>query len=127
MNKYHGVIIEESLESKAILKKIKIISTKVAPVTERDQTPWINQWTLHAVEIPESEAKNIAEEISKSLDPQHGGSWYADFKNSTHHYIIYRHKIFFINRKSQKEYDAAKEYGINLGIPEYQINFKATS
>lgn len=123
MENYQGVIIEESLENKEILKKIKIISTKVAPVTKRDQTPWINQWTLHTVEIPENEANNIAEEISESLERAHGGSWYADFKNDTHHYIIFRDRIFYIDRKSKKQYDEAKHYGISLGIPEYQVNF----
>lgn len=125
MNNYQGVIIEESLESKAVLKKIKIISTKVAPVTERDQTPWINQWTLHTVEIPISEMKDIAEEISQSLDRTHGGSWYADFKNETHHYIIFRNKIFYIERKNQEQYDEARRYGISLGIPKHQVSFKA--
>jgi len=75
-----GVIIKESLENKSILKKVKILSTENEKVTERHQTPWLSQWTLHTVEIPESKAKGIVEEISKSLDPKHSGSWVADFK-----------------------------------------------
>ena len=34
MENYQGVIIEESLENKEVLKKIKIISTKVEPITD---------------------------------------------------------------------------------------------
>ncbi|PJB88103.1 hypothetical protein CO083_03505 [Candidatus Roizmanbacteria bacterium CG_4_9_14_0_8_um_filter_34_12] len=123
MKNYQGVIIEESLESKEVLKKIKIISTKVEPITNEHKTPWLSQWTLHTVKIPDNEAKEIAEEISKSLDRNHGGSWYADFKNDTHHYIIFRDKIFYIDRKSKEQYDEAKSYGISLGIPEYQVDF----
>jgi len=123
MNNYKGVIIEESLENKEVLKKVKIISTKVEKVTEEHKTPWLSQWTLHTVEIPENEAKEIAEEISNSLDCAHSGSWYADFKNNTHHYIIFRNKIFYIDRKSKEQYDEAKRYGISLGIPEYQVDF----
>lgn len=125
MNNYKGVIIEESLEDKGVLKKVKIISTKVEQVTDEHKTPWLSQWTLHTVEIPENEAKEIAEEISSSLDRAHGGSWYADFKNNTHHYIIFRNKIFYIDRKSKEQYDEAKLYGISLGIPEYQVDFHA--
>ena len=123
MENYQGVIIEESLENKEVLKKIKIISTKVEPITDEHKTPWLSQWTLHVVEIPDNEAKEIAEGISKSLDRNHGGSWYADFKNDTHHYIIFRDKIFYIDRKRKEQYDEAKSYGISLGIPEYQVDF----
>lgn len=123
MNNYKGVIIEESLASKDVLKKIKIISTEVEKITNEHQTPWLSQWTLHTVEIPESEAQVVAEKISKSLDYSHDSSWYADYKNDTHHYIIFRDKIFYVDRKSKEQYDEVKRYGILLGIPEYQVDF----
>jgi hypothetical protein len=121
MTNYKGVVIEESLENKDVFRKVKILSTKVVKVVEKHKTPWLSQWTLHDVEIAEAAA--IAEKISKSLDRNHGGSWYADFKNDTHHYIIFCDKIFYIDRKSKKQYDEAKSYGISLGIPEYQVDF----
>ena len=125
MTNYKGVIIEESLADKDILKKVKIISTKIEKVTAKHRTPWFTQWTLRTVEVPANEAQEIAEEISKSLDPEHGGSWYADFKNDKNHYIIFRHKIFLIDIHSQEQYDQARQYGLSLGIPEYQVDFKA--
>ncbi|MCX6741622.1 MAG: hypothetical protein NTX24_00380 [Candidatus Pacearchaeota archaeon] len=76
MSDYTGVIIEESLENVSILKKIKIIKTKVEKVTEKHKTPWLKKWTLHTVEIEENKAKKITEEISHSLESKH--SWYAD-------------------------------------------------
>lgn len=118
---YKGVIIEESLENKDILKDVKISDTKVEEVVEEHKTPWIKQWTLHTVEIPENQAKDVAEKISKTLDSKH--DWYADFKNDTHHYIIFRDKVFYIDLKSKEQYDEAKNYGISLGIPEYQVDF----
>jgi hypothetical protein len=118
---YKGVTIEESLEDKSVLKDVKILSTKVEPVTEKHKTPWIKQWTLHTVEVSESEAEVIAERISKALEGEH--NWYADFKNDTTHFIIFRGKVFKINRKSKRQYDEAKAYGIALGIPEYQVDF----
>lgn len=123
MKNFQGVIIKESLENKDVLKKVKIISTKVEKVTDEHKTPWLSQWTLHTVEIPENEAQAIAEEISKSLDYSHNSSWYADYKNDTHHYIIFRDKIFYIDRTSKEQYDEAKRYGILLGIPKYQVDF----
>lgn len=118
---YKGVIIEESLENKGILKDVKVLETKVEEATEEHKTPWVKQWTLHTVEIPENQAENIAGKISKALDSEH--NWYADFKNDTHHYIIFRDKVFFVDRRSKEQYDEAKKYGISLGIPEYQVDF----
>ena len=118
---YTGVIIEESLENKDILKDVKILETKVEEATEEHKTPWVKQWTLHTVEIPENEVQNIAGKISKALDSKH--NWYADFKTDTHHYIIFRDKVFFVDRHSKEQYDEAKKYGISLGIPEYQVDF----
>jgi len=76
---------------------------------------------LHNVEISEEYAEKIVEEISKSLDSKH--NWYADFKDGKTHFIIFRNKIFKIKRTSKEQYDKAKEYGISLGIPEYQVDF----
>ncbi len=121
MTKFIGVIIEESLENKDVLYKVKIIETKIEQVTEEHKTPWIKQWTLHTVEIPEGQAKIIAIELSKSLDSKH--NWYADFKDEIHHYIIFSNKVFYINRTSKEQYDKAKDYGISLGIPAYQVDF----
>lgn len=118
---YRGTIIEESLGDPGILKSVKIIETKVEQVTETHKTPWLKKWTIHTVEIPEAKAADIADRIEKVLDSEH--PWYADFKNVETHYIIFRNKTFRVNRKSEAEYRAAKEYGISLGIPEYQVDF----
>jgi hypothetical protein len=118
---YKGVIIEESLRNKDVFSRVKILSTKVEQVVEKHKTPWLKQWTLHTVEISESEAENIAKEISKALDLEH--VWYADFKNEITHFIIFRNKVFKIDITSKEQYDKAKEYGISLGIPEYQVDF----
>lgn len=118
---YTGVIIEESLENKHLLKDIKISSTKVEGVIERHKTPWIKQWTLYTVEILENQADHIAEKISKALDSKH--SWYADFKNDSFHYIIFRDKFFKVDRSKKKQYDDAVKFGLSLGIPDYQLDF----
>lgn len=120
---FKGVIIEESLGDKSILKSIKILSTKVEEVTEKHKTPWLKQWTKYSIEIPEEKADEIAQEISKSLDYSHGSAWYADFKSDQYHYIIYKNKIFKVDRSKPEEYQAATDYGISLGIPDYQVDF----
>ena len=119
-----GVVIEESLEDKNVLNEVTILSTKIEKVTERHKTPWIKQWTVHRVEIPMGKEREIAKSLSESLDSQH--AWYADFKNDMHHFIIFRNKIFSVDRANRTQYDEAKKYGLSLGIPEYQVDFHPT-
>ena len=71
---YKGVIIEESLENKDILKDVKISETKIEEVIEEHKTPWIKQWTLHTVEIPENQADNLECPMTLHI--------------SLHHYIV---------------------------------------
>ena len=120
---YQGIIIEESLEDKDVLKEMNIIKTKVDIVTEKHQTPYLEQWTMHTVYIPEEQAKDIAEKISKSLSSDHSDDWYADFKNDKTHFIIFKNKVFCIDRTSKQQYEEARKYGISIGIPEYQVDF----
>ena len=124
MNSYTGVIIEESLENTDVLQRVAITASQVEPVTDRHKTPWLSQWTLRWVEIPEAEAQAVAAELSRSLDRGHAGSWYADFRNDTHHFVIFRDKVFFVDRRSREQYQAAIRYGISLGIPEHQLDFR---
>lgn len=121
---YQGTIIEESLKDKSVLSDIKILSTRVSSVTEKDKTPWLTQWTLHTVEIDESKAEEVASKISTLIDIEHG-SWYADYKNDDYHYIIFPDKIFKIDRTKKEQYDEATKHGLSLGIPNYQLDYSA--
>lgn len=123
-DKYTGIIIEESLEKKEVLKKVKIVKTKIEKVTESHKTPWIRQWTLHTVEIQENQALIVAKDLSQSLDSKH--SWYADFKNNQYHYIIFHNKVFKVDRSKKEQYTKVTEYGVSLGIPDYQLDFSPT-
>ena len=124
MGNFKGTIIEESLENKNVLKKVKIIKTRIEKVTEKHKIHWIKQWTLHSVEISENQADLIAKELSQSLDSEH--DWYADFKNEETHYIIFRNKVFKINRKNKNKYDEATRYGISLVFQNIKSIFRPT-
>lgn len=119
--RYKGIVIEESLQDLTILKQLKILSTKVERVVESHQTPWLKQWTLHTVEIGEGDAQNVADKLSAALDSEH--DWYADFRNDKFHFIIFRDKVFKVDRDKPEEYEKVKEYGVSLGIPDYQLDF----
>jgi len=118
---YEGMIIEESLENIHILSQVKILETKVEPVTDEHKTPWVNKWTLHTIEIEENKADEISSIISKALDTEH--DWYVDYRNYKFHYVIYSDKVFKIDRSKSYLYEEIKKYGLSKGIPEYQLDF----
>lgn len=121
MNDFTGTIIGQSLSDQNILKKVKIIKTDIEPVTPEHRTPWLTQWTIHSIEIDEITAKEIAHELSHTLEKEH--NWYTDFKNNDTHYIIFTEKIFSIDRRHPEQYQNAVKYGLSLGIPQYQLDF----
>jgi hypothetical protein len=120
-NNFIGSIIEESLANKDVLEKIKITGTRIEKVTEKHKTPWLKKWTVYKVEISPEKVAKIATELSECLDSAH--NWYADFKNDKLHFIVFRNRVFRIDTASKEQYDKAKNYGISLGIPEYQLDF----
>ena len=124
MNDYQGIIIEESLLDTSVLKGLKILSTEVEAATPEHQSH-VPQWTMHTVQIPEGQAEAVAQRISVSLDGAH--RWYADFKNTSRHYIIFKDKVFDIDRTSREQYDEAKKHAekaYELGYPVYGLRDK---
>lgn len=119
---YKGTIIEESLKNPGVLLRIKILETRVEETTPEHQTPWLSQWTLHTVEIQESEADAVAEQLRRNIETSHS-TWYIDYKNPQRHYIIFPEKTFVVDRARPEEYKEATAYGISLGIPEHQLDF----
>ena len=119
MNSYRGDIIEESLSDKGILKEVNIISTRVEKVTDEHQTPWLSQWTLDTIEVSDKQADNLAEKLSKALDPEHG--WYIDYRNDKYHYVIFKNRVFKLDRSKKSDYDEMIKYGLSVGTPDYQL------
>ncbi len=119
---FRGTIIEESLADPSVLEEVKIISTAVEKVTPSHHTPHVTRWTLHTVLVSVRDARKVAEDIRRALDTVHG-HWYVDFKNAVTHYIIYAEKVFVVDRTRTRDYEAARRFGLSLGIPAHQVDF----
>ena len=121
--KFQGIVIKESLADRSVLDDIEIISTNVEAVTERHKTPWLKQWTLHTLEVPEEKAAEVADKFSRALDKDHH-NWFVDFNNEAEHFIIFADKVFHIvDRADKQQYDEATEYGVSIGVPDRQVDF----
>lgn len=118
------MIIEESLRDKSLLKNndIRILKTTIQNATEWHQTPWLKQWTVHDVEIPDGiDPDLLAQKISQAIDKEHKTAWYADYKDNKTHYVIFRGRIFKLDRSSKKDYDELKDYALSIGLPKYMV------
>ena len=122
---YEGVIIAESLSDAAVLRRLIIVSTRTEPVTDWHATPWLTRWTFHSVTVPEEDADEVAALIGWAIDREHATSWYADYKNDTHHYVIFSDCAFYIDRRNSDEYEEARVYGIDRGLPAHRADFVA--
>ena len=124
METFRGEVIQESLANPDILSRFTILSTRISVVTPEHKTPWLQQWTLHTIEVPADRAEKMATDLSHALDVLHCGSWYVDFKSSSLHYVIYPGRVFQIDRRDPEQYRKATEYGISIGIPAQQVDFE---
>ena len=118
---YKGEVILESLSDRTVLDDLFIVKTKSVKVDENHQTPWLKHWTIHIVEIPKKIINQTVLKIAKALEGKH--PWYADFKNDKNHIIIFKNRIFTIDREKPDQYNQAIEYGVGLGIPKHQLDF----
>ena len=118
---YKGVIIEESLSDSKIVKELEVIDTYIGRTTAREATPWLEQWTLQTVIIPEEKIEECTSRLSELIDKNHCESWYCDFRNDEFHYVVFSNKVFKLDRKKKQDYSNMGTYGIEIGLPEHQL------
>ena len=117
---FTGVVIEESLADPGVLRRLRVVATKIEPVTAGHRTPWLTRWTLHTIAVADDEAATVAELLSGALLPGH---WYADFKGERQHYVVFPGKVFVVERDRPEQYDAVVAHGLECGIPAHQLDF----
>lgn len=118
---YTGLIIEESLEDKAILKEVKVEKTEVA---DEEGDPTQNHgypvWTLKYINLRRSQVEDFVAKLCKALKK---GPWYADLKGREEKWIVFRDRFFKLKNGDIKSREEARKYGLEIGIPENQLTF----
>ena len=105
--KFKGIIIEESLENRDILKDAQIIESTVSEDGE---------WHMHTVLISPEHLEQLAQNLKD-------GTWYAHFWNGRNVIVVFKGKTFQFNFDSKETWKETLEYGRSLGIPEEQLDF----
>jgi hypothetical protein len=109
MPEFHGIIIDKSLKNAKILDQLNVLSKKES-----------EGWVLYKISVPEDKVQETVQLIQKSLS---GGAWYAHLYDGTKVIAIFRNKVFeMVN--NPVFFRPAVKYGISIGIPEAQLDFK---
>lgn len=106
-NQYKGIIIEESLENRDLLKNAQIIESNLSEDGE---------WNMHTVLVP----LEYLEKLAKNLKD---GTWYAHLWHDRDVVAVFKGKTFRFNFDNKDSWKDVLEYGRSLGIPEEQLDF----
>jgi hypothetical protein len=105
MNTYQGTIIEQSLTDADILKILKVIKT------------WTDEdWILHDVVVTEEDISHIQRSLIE-------GPWYVHVWHDNEMVIIFKEKIFRVDRFDTGTWNDAIAYGLSIGVPREQLDF----
>ena len=111
---WKGVILEESLEDKSLLKLVKIVSTDIEKLEGEDRV-----MKFHKIEL---EDKNKEKFIQQAIKVIKQGFYIHIVKNGLM-YVIFQNHMFKFS-KGYPELETARVYGKSIGILEEQMPFE---
>jgi len=114
VNTWRGVVIEESLNEKSLLKKVRIIATKISKLEKENRI-----MTFHKIEIPDAEKQEYIENVKKLIK----NSFYMHLCKGGEMIVVFKDKVFTF-KKSDPELLKAREYGKSVGIIAEQMPFE---
>jgi len=110
MNKYKGIIIEESIEDNRTINGLEVVGIHISGQENPSET-----WHLYTLKVNEEEI----ELLSKAI--KHG--WYMHFWRDKKVRVIFKNKRFDFDYDDKATWKLAVEYGLSVGIPESQVDF----
>jgi len=110
MEKYKGIIVEESLEDNRILNNLEIINIKISKEDNLE-----DRWHLYTVEVSEEDIEKLSKTIKQK--------WYMHFWKDKEVIVIFKNKKFKLNYEDKSTWGPAVNYGLSLGIPKEQLDF----
>ena len=112
MNTYHAIIIENSLTDPDSIKQFDVLSTI------KD-----GSWSISKIEIDEDKLTDTVEQIQESLVSDR--PWYSHAYDEMGNklIVIFKSRVFTTN-SNKTNWEDVIEYGMSLGIPREQLDFK---
>lgn len=111
---WQGVLIEESLVNKDVLKIVKIIKTVVENLEKEDRI-----MTFHNIEVKDSDKELFLNKLLHNLK----SGFYCHICKNGEMFVVFKNKLFNF-KKGSLELKKAFEYGKSVGIIAEQMPFE---
>ena len=117
-----GGLIAESLRVGAVLDDVVLTVGKIsrADVGDVDAGQPLT-WTFIHFEAADEDADQLAESLSRVLDPTCG--WYCDFRSADETFVVFADRIFRYRRGDPAGRAAAEQHGRSVGVPASQLDW----
>lgn len=115
---WRGVIIEESLNDKSLLKLAKIIETEKATLENEKEAGVL---TFHKIEVPDAKKQEFLNLARSSIK----GKFYLHICKGGIMFVVYKNKVFEFSKKEVAKIIEARDYGAAHGILREQMEFEA--
>ena len=109
---YHGILLDVEFEDTNFLNTFTIFA-------KRKSTQ--NEWMLYGVIVEENKIDETVKAVQENL--RSNKPYYAHFYKDDKLIIVFKKKIF-VTSIDKTTWTEAIEYGLNLGIPREQLDFK---
>lgn len=109
-----GVLIEESLEDPAVLKKMSIVGTERSLLDGGTQG---EQLQFHKIEVLDADVQDICLEVSQVIHP----TWYFHVVNGPKLLVVFRNEILRAEKSDPESIERIIKYGIAHGVLSEQI------
>lgn len=113
-NMWQGVVLEESLEDKSLLKMAKISGTNVSRLEKENRV-----MTFHKVEVPDSLKEEYIEKAKNTIKQ----SFYTHLCKDGQMTVVFKGRVFNFTA-DDPELNKAREYGKSIGIISEQMPFE---
>ena len=111
MDKFHGIIIQESLRDPSVLRNVTILGTKQG-----------KDWKLLVVSVPDSRMDSVLELVKSNLRTDEGISYYTHFYSNDRLILVFPDRVFHI-KPNKETWKPVVDYGLSMGIPKEQPEF----
>jgi hypothetical protein len=106
---WRGVVIEESLEDKTLLKLVKIVKTKESKL-EGEEGKGVRHF--HSVDVANKDLDDFTKKAKKAIKPK----WWIHVVNGNEMWIILRGKMFRHRRGDAASLKEIRDYAASWGI-----------
>ncbi len=114
---WEGVIIEESLESKYLLKLAKIVKTEQSILESEEEKGFLH---FHNIEVEDDKKAKFVEEAKNAIKQ----GWYLHICKDGKMIVVFKGQSFGFTKSQKDKIEQAKKYGMSIGIIEEQVQFQ---